>query len=235
MECNDFELSIIQEKRILRLCKRLDKFSFEEIATIADDINESVLELLLLTMIQEKKLIKQNDNYLYNKNTCTKNRLAKLPQFFQHHSKQEIDLIIKGFCADVEVLKMINLLGVSNKVINNFYQYFRTMIYEEQMKELSMCFEMLPKIAQERIYMNTKVYLYNNKLFVSKKYLTSKDAIKHTNEERLEIKKIYLRSYRKVLSHTYAYRFHLHLAEEICKCGKKFEDQYFEMKRILLI
>lgn len=225
------------KERILRLCKRLDKFSFEEIATIADDINESVLELLLLTMIQEKKLIKQNDNYLYNKNTCTKNRLAKLPQFFQHHSKQEIDLIIKGFCADVEVLKMINLLGVSNKVINNFYQYFRTMIYEEQMQELSLCFEKNPKIAQERIYMNTKVYLYlyDSKLFVSEKYLTSKDAIKHTNDERLEIKKIYLRSYRKVLSHTYAYRFHLHVAEEIWKCGKEFEDQYFEMKRILLI
>ena len=35
MECKDFEPSIIQEKRILKLCKRLDKFSLEEIVGIA--------------------------------------------------------------------------------------------------------------------------------------------------------------------------------------------------------
>ena len=225
------------KERILRLCKRLDKFSFDEISTIADDIDESVLALLLLTLIQEKKLVKQNDNYLYNKDTCTKNRLAKLPQFFQHHSKHEIDLIIKGLCADGEVLKMIHLLGVSNKVINNFYQYFRTVIYEEQMKELSICFEKLPKIAQERIYMNTKVYLYlyKNKLFVSEKYLTSKNARKHATEERIEIKKLYLQGYRKVLSRSYAYKFYLHLAEELWKYGKGFDVKYKIMNKLLNI
>lgn len=225
------------KERILRLCKRLDKFSFEDITTIADDIDESVLELALIYLIDEKKITKKGDLYFYNKDLSLNSIRGRLPQFFQHHSKQEIDLIIKGFCADVEVLKMINLLGVSNKVINNFYQYFRTMIYEEQMKELSMCFEKHPKIAQERVYMNTKVYLYlyNNKLFVSEKYLTSKDAIKHTNEERLEIKKIYLRSYRKVLSHTYAYRFHLHVAEELWKYGKGFKDLFFKLNKCCMV
>lgn len=35
--------------RILKLCKRLDKFSFEEIVGIAEDVDESVMKLLLQT------------------------------------------------------------------------------------------------------------------------------------------------------------------------------------------
>ena len=45
MVCKDIEPSIIQENRILRLCKRLDKFSFEDILTIADDVDESGWDL----------------------------------------------------------------------------------------------------------------------------------------------------------------------------------------------
>ena len=188
MKCKDFEPSIIQENRILRLCKRLDKFTLDEISTIAEDVDETVLELLLLTLVQEGKLIFRDNIYLYNKKQCSNNQ--RLPQFFQHHSKTDIDYIIKGFCIDIEVLKMIDLFGFSKHVMNNFYQYIRTTIYEKQKKELLKYFEKQPKIAQERIYMNTKVYLYlyNHKLFVSDKYLISKDARKHTNDERLEIK-----------------------------------------------
>ncbi len=110
---------------------------------------------------------------MYNKEQgCNKQRL---PQFFQHHSKTDIDYIIKGFCIDIEVLKMIDLFGFSKHVMNNFYQYFRTIIYEQQKNELVKYFEKSPKIPQERIYMNAKVYLYlyEHKLFVSDKYLIS--------------------------------------------------------------
>lgn len=33
------------KERVLRLCRRLDKFTLDEISTIAEDIDESVLEL----------------------------------------------------------------------------------------------------------------------------------------------------------------------------------------------
>ena len=161
------------KERVLRLCRRLDKFTLDEISTIAEDINESVLELLLLTLVQEGKLIFKDNIYLYNKEQgCNKQRL---PQFFQHHSKTDIEYIIKGFCIDIEVLKMIDLFGFSKHVMNNFYQYFRTIIYEQQKNELVKYFEKSPKIPQERIYMNAKVYLYlyEHKLFVSDKYLIS--------------------------------------------------------------
>lgn len=85
--------------------------------------------------------------------------------------------------------------------------------------------------------MNTKVYLYlyDNKLFVSEKYLVSKDARKHTEAERLEIKNIYLRSYRKVLSRSFAHKFHLHLAEELWKWGKEFSERYRSLYKLLNI
>ena len=71
------------KERVLKLCRRLDKFTLDEISTIAEDIDESVLELLLLTLVQEGKLIFKDNIYLYNKEQgCNKQRL---PQFFQHH------------------------------------------------------------------------------------------------------------------------------------------------------
>lgn len=53
------------KERVLKLCRRLDKFTLDEISTIAEDIDESVLELLLLTLVQEGKLIfKDNISFL---------------------------------------------------------------------------------------------------------------------------------------------------------------------------
>ena len=56
---------------------------------------------------------------------------------------------------------------------------------------------------------------------------------KHKEQERLEIKNIYLRSYRKVLSRSFAHKFHLHLAEEIWKYGKSFEEEYSALNKML--
>lgn len=223
------------KERILRLCKRLDKFSFEDISTIADDIEESVLELLLLMLVSEKRLTKQGDAYFYNKKVSMNKQISNLPLFFQFHTKQDMNYILKGFCADIEVMKMIDLFSFSKHVMNKSYQYFRTVIYENQRQELLKYFEKTPKIPQERVYMNTKayLYLYDGKLFVSDKYLISKDGRKHTEAERLEIKNIYLRSYRKVLSRSFAHKFHLHLAEEVWKYGKEFDVRYKILNMLL--
>lgn len=65
MECIDFEPSIIQDNRILRLCKRLNKFTLDEITTIAEDINEATLELALMYLVNEKRIIKKGNIYNY--------------------------------------------------------------------------------------------------------------------------------------------------------------------------
>ena len=161
--------------------------------------------------------------------------LKKSRAFFDFHKKQDIDYIIRGFCADIVVLKMIDLFGYSKHTMNNFYVYLRTLIYDRQYKELLKQFDKYPKIPQERVYMNTKVYLYlyNHNLYVSEKYLVNMDARKHKEQERLEIKNIYLRSYRKVLNRSFINKFHLHLAEEIWKYGKSYEEEFSLINRML--
>lgn len=222
------------KERILKLCKRLNKFSLDEIETISE-IDSEELKPIIDGLIQEERLTYCDGTYYYNKRVCKKQQTSKLPLFFEFHKKQDIEYIIRGFCTNVEVLKMIDLFGLSNHVMNTFYAYFRTVIYNKQYKELLKYFEKCPKLPQERVYMNTKVYLYlyNHKLYVSQKYLVNKDARKHKEQERLEIKNIYLRSYRKVLSRSFAHKFHLHLAEEIWKYGKSFEERYLSLGEII--
>ena len=222
------------KERILKLCKRLNKFSLDEIETISE-IDSSELKPIIDGLIHEERLTYCDGTYYYNKRVCKKQQTSKLPLFFEFHKKQDIEYIIRGFCTDVEVLKMIDLFGLSNHVMNTFYAYFRTVIYNKQYKELLKYFEKCPKLPQERVYMNTKVYLYlyNHKLYVSEKYLVNKDAKKNKEQERLEIKNIYLRSYRKVLSRSFAHKFHLHLAEEIWKYGKSFDEEYSALNKML--
>ena len=218
--------------RILQLCKRLNKFSLDEIETVSEMDSTKILPILN-EFIFEKILLKKQNVYYYQK----KNRdlSLKLPLMFQYHSNQDIDYIIKGFCTDVEVKKMIEIFSISKNVMDKFYGYFRTVLYEKQKNELLKCFEKVPKIGQERIYMNAKVYLYlyNHKLYVSDMLLKGSNLIKHTEAERLEIKNIYLRSYRKVLSRSFAHKFHLHLTEELWKWGKDYKQRYSGINQIL--
>ena len=77
------------------------------------------------------------------------------------------------------------------------------------------------------------LYLYDHKLYVSDKLLKGSNLVKHTEAERLEIKNIYLRSFRKVLSRSFAHRFYIHLSEELWKWGKDYKQRYSDICRIL--
>lgn len=220
--------------KVLRLCKRLDKFTLDEIGTISE-LNSEVLLPLLGMFVKNKKLIKKGKIYQYNKNASSYLAKNRLPQRYQHHSKQDIDYMIKCFCADVEAKKVMTVFNFGKYVVNMFYQSFRQALYQKQKDELLRWLKVKPKIPQEREYMGTTVYLYlyNNKLYVLEKPIRTKEPKKHTEEERLLIKNIYLRSYRKVLSRSFAFKFHLHLCEEIWKYGKDYDEQYTAINNIL--
>ena len=222
------------KERILRLCKRLDKFTLDEIEMVSELKTEELMPILS-ELKNENRLIQKGNSYFYNKVSTTRKKYKKLPLFFQFHTKREADYILRGFCVDMEAFKMADVFSFSKQVINKYYTYFRTLIYETQKQQLLKYFEKIPKIPQERIYMNTKVYLYlyNDKLFVSEKYLVSKDTRKHREDERLQIKNIYLRSFRKVLSRSFAHKFHLHLAEELWKYNKEFDERYKGLNKLL--
>ena len=220
------------KEQILKLCKRLNDFSIEEIETISELDSDELMPILSELVADNLLLVRHNRYYFIKK---IKKRSAGLPLMFQYHSNEIIDFMIKGFCSDVDVKTMINLFGIGKNVMDKFYSYFRNILYEKQKAELIEYFEKEPKIGQERLYMTAKVYLYlyNHKLYVSEKMLKSNYSKKHTEEERLEIKNIYLRSFRKVLSKSFAYRFNLHLSEEIWKWGKDYKQRYSAIKHLL--
>ena len=176
--------------RILKLCKRLDKFSFEEIVGIAEDVDESVMKLLLQTFVADNYLKCDGDNYTYIKRSKTRKNNSKLPLFFQFHKQEDINYMIKGFCSDVEASKMITLFGFSKNMVDNFNQYFRSILYENQRSELLKKFAKKPKLPQERVYMNTLVYLYlyDHKLYVSKTYLENKKPKNILKQKGLKLK-----------------------------------------------
>jgi len=209
--------------RIQKLCKRLNKFTLEEIALIAE-LEEFEIKILLQGLMKENLLIIHDNNYIYN-NIEKETKLKKrLPKMFEYHSQEIIEMIIKCFCAEIEVDKVIKILKPEKHCINKFFAYFREQIYQEQFEKLNQFFREDPYIPRERDYMGKKnyLYLYEDKLFVSDKCLKHSDAKSYSNTERLEIKNIYLRTYRKVQSIAYKKYFHLHLAEQIWRCEKYF-------------
>lgn len=126
------------KERILRLCKRLNKFSLDEITAIAEDIDGTVLELQLTNFEQEKKLIKQGETYCYNKKISTSNRTSKLSMMFQYHSRERIDIIIKAFCCECSTEHLSKILNLGVSCVNDFYRFFRETLYTKQKKELEL-------------------------------------------------------------------------------------------------
>lgn len=220
--------------KILKLSKRLKNFSLSEISVILE-AEENVIKPILGELLMDGKLILNGTNYSYNKKIASKGTISELPLFFHFHSPEVIDLILKGFCEDIPVNKLANLLSTGRIPINKFYSYFRQIIYNKQKSELEQYFKEAPRIGRERSWFGTTVflYIYINKLFVSDKVLKSTQCIAYKETERLEIKKQYLRSFRKVQNNNYKHNFHLHIAEEIWKYNKDFQKRY-ELLKVLI-
>ena len=222
------------KEKILKLSKRLKSFSLNEIATILE-MEEKDIKPMLDELVLENRLSLTAKTYLFNKQVSSRGCISKLPLFFHFHSPEVIDLILKGFCSDIPVNQMCNLVGLHKNVTGKFYIYFRKLIYDDQKKELERYFTLNPMQGKERKWFNANafLYIYNNKLFVSDKILKSIDCSKYSEVERLEIKKQYLRCFRKVQNNSYKHKFYLHLTEEIWKYGKDFLKRYELLKTLI--
>src|SRR5574344_1342836 len=215
--------------KLLKLAKRLNRFTLADIEPILCCDN---LENILQELVSENLLKFSNGNYFYVK----KSKLKKeLPNFFQFHTQDEIDMIIKCFCADIETEKGAFLIGISDATLQKFNMYFRKMIYEQQLNTLKKCFERTPKFPKMRTFYDIPVYfyLYDNELFVTDKPLKSKNIIEHSKEEKLRIKVLYSRL-RRSIDHSRMKKFITHhVAEHIWKYGKNFGQLKNEIHSLL--
>lgn len=215
--------------KILKLTKRLNKFTLEDIEPI---LNIDNLQQVLDELVKEKNLQFQNGTYFYIKKESKK---SDLPLFFQFHTKEEIDMIIKCFCAGVATDKGAFMLGISDGTLQKFNMYFRKMIYEKQLQELKEYFAKNPKAPKVRTFYELPVYLYfyDDKLFVTGKEFRSKDLKEHTKEEKLKIKVLYSRLRRSINHSNMKKLLPHHVAEHIWKYGKDFEQLQSEICDIL--
>ena len=114
--------------KILKLSKRLKNFSLSEISVILE-AEDNVIKPILDEMLTDGKLILNGTNYSYNKKIASKGTISELPLFFHFHSPEIVDLIMKGFCEDIPVNKLANLLSTGRIPINKFYSYFRSYFF----------------------------------------------------------------------------------------------------------
>ena len=230
MECKDFEPSIIQENRVLRLCRRLDKFTLDEISTIAEDINESVLELLLLTLIQDGKLSLKNGMYFYNK------QISKKPSILSFYPKQIIDTAIRCFCLSIPAYKTSQIIGIANNSTVKLYNIFRELIYERQTKKLKSLYKRTPQQCRNRIFFNEELsfYVYNNQVFISENPFQNPDEKAFTKSEVQEFKKVYSYLTRFTSHNSNKVDLPQKLAEGIWRRNKEFKELYADLKVNLL-
>ena len=231
MECKDFEPSIIQENRVLRLCKRLDKFTLDEISTIAEDVDEAVLELLLLTFVQEGKLTLRNDLYFYNKQSFNKKY-----SILSYYPAKILDIVIRCFCLSIPAFKTTQIIGIADNSTVKLYTIFRELIYERQTNKLKSLYDKSPQQGRNRIFYDEEFsfYIYNKQVFVSEKLFQSPEEKAFTKPEIQEFKKVY----------SYLTRFTSHnsnkvdllqkLAEGIWRRNKEFKELYADLKVNLL-
>ena len=92
--------------KILRLCKRLNQFSLNEIATVTE-LDQEDVKYILDELVKEKFLLKNQNLYLYsNKKQPVKNvsngRIERknIYSMFEYRTSAEKEIIIKGFCDD---------------------------------------------------------------------------------------------------------------------------------------
>lgn len=218
------------KERILKLCKRLDKFSLDEISTIADDINESVISFILMHLVQEGKLIEKDNIYFYNKQNKKTN-----DKILNYYNSSVIDLIIKCYCLSIPSYKIVNLLGIGENQALRIYNLFREKIYNKQLNELNIKYNENPKKPRTKLYFNKPIYfyIYNSNAYICKNSLNYGVEKQNSKEDIKEFKKIY--SYLTRIDEHNKNKIHLYnkIAEALWKRNKSFDELYESLKNIM--
>lgn len=221
--------------RILRLCKRLDKFTLDDISIIADDIEESVLQFLLISLEQEGKIIQNNGMYFYIKKKTTPNIIA----VFQRIPKSSIDLVIRCYCSEIPANKTFQVVNLSENTILKLYNFIREFLYNRQYKYLQKLYNKCPQKGRMRKFFNAQnayFYIYNNHVYIIDKLLHStKEEKSFSRSEIQEFKKIYCYLSRTESHNKNKVNLYYKLAEALWRRNKTFDELYEDLRNSLLL
>ncbi len=219
------------KERILRLCKRLSKFTLDEISTISE-INLTELLPIINELTSEGKLLQENGVYFYSK----KQSIFAKYSIFKYYPKVTIDLVSRCFCESISTTKVSNILSVGEDQVQKFYTIFRMLIYERQEKWLRNYYVQEPQNARRRKFFDQEVYLYiyNKQVFVSEILLQSPDDKPLNTNNKTEFSKIYCYLTRNLTHNQNAHNLNCKIAETLWRRNKNFNELYFDLKNNLL-
>lgn len=219
------------KERILRLCKRLSKFTLDEISTISE-INLTELLPIINELTSEGKLLQENGVYFYSK----KQSIFAKYSIFKYYPKVTIDLVSRCFCESISTTKVSNILSVGEDQVQKFYTIFRTIIYERQEKWLKNFYVQEPQNARHRKFFDQEIYLYiyNKQVFVSEILLQSPDDKPLDTNDKAEFSKIYCYLTRNLTHNQNTHNLNYKIAEILWRRNKNFNELYFDLKNNLL-
>lgn len=217
--------------KILQLCKRLSKFTIDEISTISELAPDELLPIIN-ELISENKLSQENGVYFYSK----KQSISVKYSIFKYYPKVTIDLVSRCFCESISTTKVSNILSVGEDQVQKFYTIFRTIIYERQEKWLKNFYVQEPQNARHRKFFDQEIYLYiyNKQVFVSEILLQSPDDKPLDTNDKAEFSKIYCYLTRNLTHNQNTHNLNYKIAEILWRRNKNFNELYFDLKNNLL-
>ncbi|MDR1169043.1 MAG: hypothetical protein LBK53_09195 [Heliobacteriaceae bacterium] len=221
-------------EKLLRTCKRLNRFTLEELEVITET-DKSLLKPVLEELISQRQLVLRDGIYFYCNEKSTQRALLKLPLLFQYHSQENIELILRAFCADITSTKTELVIGVAGDTVYKFNHFFRKILYERQHQELLEHYKKCPQISCGRTFCETKMYFYTykNQVYVAPKLL-GKNAENYTDKISMhEFKKVYSFITRDKELHKFANYLEHRIAELIWQRNKPFEQLLSELKFLI--
>ena len=216
--------------KILQLCKRLNKFSLENLE-ILSEIPKSNLFPLLDEFVKEGKLITKNGEYVY----CKQNYDIQNYSIFKLYPAVVTDIVIRCFCEDIKTIKTSNIVNIGEDQVQKFYTIFRTLIYQRQKRQLDSYYSKQPQKARHRKFFNQEVYLYFyfNEIFVSENLLKTENERIFSPKEKAEFTTIYCYLSRNLTHNTNANNLSYKIAETLWRRKRGFKDLYFDLKSLV--
>ena len=215
------------EDQILKLCKRLNKFTLENLE-ILSEIPKAELLPILSEFVDKNKLIKQENEYVFQRNKISVQNYS----IFKTYPAIINDIVLRCFCENINSIKASNIANIGENQIQSFYTIFRTLIYQRQKQNLDFYYQNSPQKARHRKFFNQEVYLYLycNQIFVSENLLKSSKDKTFSPDEKAEFTTIYCYLSKNLTHNKMASNLNCKIAETIWRRKSEFKDLYYDLK-----
>ena len=212
------------EEQILKLCKRLNKFTLENLEILSEIPKTKLLPILS----DENKLTKQENEYVFKKNKVSVQKYS----IFKTYPAIINDIVLRCFCENINSIKASNIANIGENQIQSFYTIFRTLIYQRQKQKLDFYYLKSPQKARHRKFFNQEVYLYLycNQIFVSENLLKSSEDKTFSTDQKAEFTTIYCYLSRNLTHNKMASNLNCKIAETLWRRKREFKDLYYDLK-----